>query len=200
MARLRLESGSKVWPAQIQVCYSVRFRVRFCTQWRAFLSDNGLRKGDKLIVSLPATSEFVIYVLRKNLDRRCNSISTDTTSPSSSSHVPPKSKFRASPSDSFRPRPVTLGPENFKTPIKRHAEITDDSFNGEISFQKRMSEASTGHFGNPQFARVVRILPLSTSAIFSLTSKRLKRPMWPSASRWHFLILIALFSDGNTSS
>ena len=168
-ARLRLESGSKVWPAQIQVCYSVRFRVRFCTRWRAFLSDNGLRKGDKLIVSLVATSEFVIYVLRKNLDRRYNSISTDTTSPSSSSDVLPKSKFRASPSDSFRARPVGIGPDKFKKPMvatERHAEITDDSFNGAISFRKRMSEASTGHFGHPQFARIVRILPLSTSAIF----------------------------------
>jgi len=183
--------------------------VRFCQLWKAFLSDNGLKKGDGLIVSLVAMSEFVIYTLKTNLDSRRlsrNSQFNDKTSPSESSdELPdantPKSTLRTSPSnpstpemkmaellkgnisgDNFRASPITLYHDKFKNQIaenERHAEIPDNSFNGTIFFRKQMSEASVGHFGNPQFARIVRISRESSAFVES-----------PMADRWNTWILI----------
>lgn len=149
-ARLRLESGSKIWPVQIQVCYSVRFRVRFCKRWTRFLSDNGLRTGDEIILSLVDMSEFVVYLLKKTQRTKPKSFSSEV--------VLPKRRFRRAlsvhreatvernDSDNFH------DPENSKEPIESQAEILDY---GAAVFQKRMSEASTEHFGNPRFARIV---------------------------------------------
>jgi len=133
-------------------------------------------------------SEFVVYMFKKNLDPRKlsrYSLSSDTTSPSNDDVLPdantPKSKLRASPlnlstprvkvekqegnvTDNFRARPVALDPNKFKKQMaatQSHAELPDNSFNGAIFFHVQMSEASTGHFGNPHFSHLVRISSLS---------------------------------------
>lgn len=213
-AILRLGSATKEWPVKIQICYSVRFRVRFCCLWRDFTAGNGLQKGDELIVSLVAVSEFVVYAFRKNLGPtrlpRASRFS-DTASPSSVGFLPdsngdalrdvkisndhplpdaftPRSSSRVSPFTLSIPRvkeevqegDVSVKFESRMDETERHVHVSDRSFRGASYFHKRLSAASTEHFGTPQFARLVRI----SSSICNLQCISLCRPAGTENGRY----------------